>query len=83
MTYFGHAFIVFKLSLISGLAGEIHAQSLEGPLVHLGQNHGGVNIAASQFAQLVHGELGNGVGGGRDGQGNEGLVGVEPGIPVA
>ena len=66
MPWWHSAFCVF-LSLESGLAGEIHTQSLEGSLVHLGKNHGGVDIAASQLAQLVHGELGNGVGGGGDG----------------
>ena len=66
MPWWHSAFCVF-LSLESGLAGEIHTQSLEGSLVHLGKNHGGVDIAASQLAQLVHGELGNGVGGSGDG----------------
>ena len=80
---FWHSAFYISLTLISGFAGEVHAQALEGPLVHLGQDHGGVDIAASQLAQLIHGEHGNGVGGGGEGQGDEGLVGVEPGIPVA
>ena len=62
-----HSAFYILLSLISGLAGEIHTQTLEGPLVHLGQDYGGVDIAASQLAQLIHGELGNGVGGSGDG----------------
>ena len=70
-------------ALETGLAGQVHAKALEGALVHLRQDHGGVDIAASQLTQLVHGELGNGVCGSGDGQGNEGLVGVETGIPVA
>ena len=77
------AFCILSLSLISGLAGQVHAKALEGSFVHLGQNHGGVDIAASQLAQLVHGVLCHGVGGSGDGQSDEGLVGVQTGVPVA
>lgn len=76
------AFCIF-LTLIPGFAGEVHAQAFEGALIHLGQDHGGVDIAASQLTQLIHGQFGDRVGGGGDGQGNEGLIGVKPGIPVA
>ena len=42
-----------------------------------------MNIAAPELAQLLHSQFGRGIGGSADRQGNQYLVGMEPGIPVA
>ena len=78
-----HSAFYILLTLVSGFAGQVDTQALEGPLVYLGQDDGGVDIAATELAQLLHGIFCHGIGGGGDGQGDEGLVGMEPGIPVA
>ena len=50
--------------------------------VHLGQDDGGVHLAALQIAETLHGDLRRRVGGGADGEGQQRLVRVEPGIVV-
>ena len=71
------------LSLISGFAGQVDTQTLEHLFVHRGEDDGGMDLAAPEFAQLLHGQFRRGIGCRADGQGDQHLVGVEPGIPVA
>lgn len=71
------------LGLIARLAGHIHAQLTEHIGVHLGEDHSGMGITAREFCQMFHRPFRIGIGHGADGQGNEGLIGMEPGIVVA
>ena len=69
--------------LVLGLAGEVDTQAAEGVLVHVGEDNRGVGLAAPQLFQLGHGQLGGGVGGRADGQGDEDFIGVQPGVHAA
>ena len=53
------------------LAGQVHAQTLEGLLVHLGQDDGGMDLAATEGAELFHSQFCGGIGSSADGQGNQ------------
>ena len=74
---------ILRLHAVFGLAGEVDAQAFENLFVHWGEDDGGVDLAALELGELLHGQLRQGVGGCADGQGNQGFVGVQPGIPVA
>ena len=71
------------LPLVGGLAGHMGAQLFEHVFVHLGQNHRGMDFRVLQAAQLLHGQVGRGVGGGAHGQGDEHFIRVQTGIAVA
>ena len=64
------------LCLVFGLEGDIYSQLLKQVLVHMGEDDGGVGLAALELVQLFDGAAGHGVGDGADGQGYEQLVGV-------
>ena len=53
---------------LCGVAGQVHAQTVQGAAVHAGKQHGGVHIAALEVGQLVHGCCGKLAGSGRAGQ---------------
>ena len=74
--------MIVSLTLVPRLTGQINTQPLEGPLICLGEDHGGVHIAALEPIQLLHSQLCHGAGSRCNGQGNQGLISVEPGIPV-
>ena len=71
------------LRLITGLTGKIHAQLLERLLIHGGKNHGRMRLASFQSVKLFHAGLRGGIRGGTDGQCDQDLVDVQPGIVVA
>lgn len=60
-----------------GVAGEVDAEPSESGLVARARDVGEVDLAAAEFFEFIHGELGGGVGGGADGEGDEGLFEVE------
>ena len=70
------------LGLVHGFAGHVDAQLAKEVQIHLRQDHRGVHLAVFQVAQLLHGDLRRGVGGGADGEGQQRLVRVEPGVVV-
>ena len=67
----------------TGLAGEAQAQAAVGAAVHRGEDDGGVGLAPPQGGELIQRPLGQRVGGGGDGQGDQRLIGVEPGVDGA
>ena len=71
------------LCSVFGFTGQVHTQALEHLFIHRGKNHGRVNVAAPQLAQLLHGQLCGGIGGCADGQGDQHLISMEPRISVA
>ena len=75
--------VIELVGLILGLAGELDAQLAVSPLVGGGQDDGAVGLTALKMGQGLQrpGGLGVQIGGG--GQGDEHLVGVQPGVPVA
>ena len=70
------------LSLELGLAGQVDAQALEGLLVDCRQDHRGMDLAATELVQLLHGLFRCGVSGCTDGKGDQHFVGVQPGIVI-
>ena len=60
--------ILAVLFLVNRVAGEVHAQTIQGAGVHAGQQHGGVHVAALEVGQLVQGSRCQLVGGGAAGQ---------------
>ena len=72
------SFMVQLSRLVSGLEGHMDAQTAQELLVLLGEDDGEVGLTAPQVFQLLLGLLGHGVREGRDGQGQQHLVGVEP-----
>ena len=70
------------LCLILGFAGQIHAQTLENLFIHSGEDHRRVNLAATQFTQLLHSLLCHGICHRADRKRNEGLVRMESGIAI-
>ena len=76
-------FMVKLFGLVLGLAGQVDSQLAEGALVHMGQDDGGMGLAAPQLGQLAQGQLGGGVGGRADGQGHQDFIGVQARVPVA
>ena len=75
--------VVKFVGLILGLAGEAQAQAAVGAAVHRGEDDGGVGLAPPQGGELIQRPLGQRVGGGGDGQGDQRLIGVEPGVDGA
>ena len=75
--------MIQPVRLIRGFAGQIQAQLAEHALVRLGEDDGGVGLAARQLRQLFHRLFGVVVGDGADGQRDQDLVGVQPGVAVA
>ena len=61
----------------------MYAQLPEYFLVHMGQDHRRMCFAAPQLGKLLHGFIGNFVGGRTDRQGDQHLVGVEPRVLIA
>ena len=59
------------LCLIPGLGGDVYAQLSKKIFVHMGQDNGGVGLAALEIIQLLYGAAGHGIGDGADGQGNK------------
>ena len=49
----------------------------------MGENDRGVRLAAGELLELLHGDLGLGIGRGADREGDEHLVGVQPRIVVS
>ena len=47
--------VLAVLFLVNRVAGEVHAQTIQGAGIHAGQQHGGVHIAALEVGQLVQG----------------------------
>ena len=68
------------ISGVDGVAGQIHAQTVQGAAVHAGKQHGGVHIATLEVGQLVHSCCGKLAGSGRAGQGDQDLVGMQTGV---
>ena len=42
-----------------------------------------MSLTAAELGQLVHGQLGSGIGGGTDGEGDQNFIGVQPGVVIA
>ena len=75
--------MVQLLALIDRIVGHMGAQLLEHILVHLTEDDRGVDFRALQMVQILHGQIGGGVGGGAHTQGDEHFIGVQTGVPVA
>ena len=75
--------VLAVLLLIGGLTGEVHPQTLEGVGVHAGQDDGGVHIAALELGELPQRDGGSLILGGRAGQRDEDLIGVQAGVAAA
>lgn len=69
--------------LIGGLAGEVHPQTLDGVRIHAGQDDRGVHIAALELGELLQSGSSRLILGGRAGQRDQDLIGVQAGIPAA
>ena len=75
--------VLAVLFLVDGVAGDIHAQAVEGLAVHAGEDDRRVHVAALEVGQLVQSSLGVFVLQDGAGQGDQNLVGVEAGILAA
>ena len=75
--------VLAVLLLIGRLAGEVHPQTLEGVGVYAGQDDGGVHIAALELGELPQRDGGSLILGGRAGQRDEDLIGVQAGVAAA
>ena len=75
--------VIELVTLVLRVAGDVHLQAAENVAVHLGQNDGGVRLAARQQGKLLHGQRGGFVGGGADGQSHQHLVAVKTGVVIA
>ena len=69
--------------LIGGLAGEVHSQTLDGVRIHAGQDDRGVHVAALELGELLQSDSSRLILGGRAGQRDQDLIGVQAGIPAA
>ena len=69
--------------LIGGLAGEVHPQTLDGVRIHTGQDDRGVHITALELGELLQSDSSRLILGGRAGQRDQDLIGVQAGIPAA
>ena len=74
--------MIQPLGLVFGLTADPDAQPLENLQVLFADDDGEVGLAAPESRQLLLGKIRQGVGEGGDGQGQQHLVSVEPGIPV-
>lgn len=64
------------LLCVSGFAGQVAAQAFENLFIHGRENDGGMDLTAPELAELLHGPLSRGVGGSRNGEGDECLIGM-------
>ena len=69
--------------LIYGFVADVYTQAAEEVFVHFGKDHRGVGVASVEIVEHIHGFGGAFIGGGADGQSNEGFIGVEAGVVVA
>ena len=69
--------------LIGGLAGEVHPQTFDGVRIHAGQDDRGVHVAALELGELLQSDSSRLILGGRAGQRDQDLIGVQAGIPAA
>ena len=75
--------MVELLGLVFWLKGDVHTQLLEKVRVYMGEDDRRMGLAAPQLVQLIDGIARHGIGHGADGQGDEQLVGMKPGIAVS
>ena len=68
------------LTVKPGFAGQIHAQALKGPLIHIGQNHGRMDLTTTELIQLLHSLFRLGIGGCADRKGDQHLIGMQSGL---
>ena len=73
-------FVVQLVGLVGRFTGKAHAELCIGAGVRRGEDDGGMGLALPKLGELVQRPPGQGIGGGADGQSDEGLIGVEPGI---
>ena len=76
--YTGSLISAFKFCF----AGQVHAQALEGLFIHLGKDHRGVDLTATESAQLIHRLFRSGIGSSADGQSDQHFIGMQPGVAV-
>ena len=75
--------MIQPVALVSGIAGQVHAQPAEGVVVHCGQDDRGMNFAVLQLRQLAQCPGGVVVGGRGNGQGDQHLIRMQAGVVIA
>ena len=70
------------LGLVDRFAGQMASQFLENVFVHLGQDDRGVDFTVLEFADALECPLGDRIGLGGNGERDQDLIGMEPGIVI-
>ena len=69
--------------LVGGLCGHLNSQTLKLFDIHSGKHHRSVCLAALELGQLPHCQISSRVGGRADGERDQHLIGVQPGISAS